>query len=562
MALFSTNLSPVQVRLQAILMLVPAAMIQPAIAGEPEVSPASELSRPSEQGGSAMPPFAVVGSIQLSNGNIFNLDIAEENRALFRLANRLHFRTREDVIMQQLLFAEGERVSKSELDESERILRSNRYLQDASITTTPRESGLVDVNIETSDVWTLIPKISLSRSGGENNTGVGVKEMNLFGSGIEVEALYKSTVDRESRLLKYVDRNIGNSWYSVHAVYGDNSDGHTQLIDLHKPFYSLDSRDAHGVLFFDNDEIETLYDRGLKAGQFRHRAQKAEVFSGWSRGLFGGSTTRLSAGLAYEDHRFEAVPGDTLQFSIVPADRKFAYPFVGLEYVEDRFEKTVNVNQISRTEDRFLGTRLTGRVGYANAGFGSSQDAWMIALNGQTGFGNSDTQSLILASELNTRVEDSGLANFRFDASAEYFRRQSDKRLFYASLRGTFGQELDADQQILLGGDTGLRGYPLRYLSGNRSALLSLEQRFFTDWYPFRLVHVGGAVFFDAGKTWGNRFAADSDDTVLKDIGVGLRLGNTRSGQGRMTHIDLAFPLDGDRDIDSLQFLIETRKSF
>jgi len=27
-------------------------------------------------------------------------------------------------------------------------------------------------------------------------------------------------------------------------------------------------------------------------------------------------------------------------------------------------------------------------------------------------------------------------------------------------------------------------------------------------------------------------------------------------------HIDVAFPLDGDSSIDSVQFLVETRKSF
>jgi hypothetical protein len=48
----------------------------------------------------------------------------------------------------------------------------------------------------------------------------------------------------------------------------------------------------------------------------------------------------------------------------------------------------------------------------------------------------------------------------------------------------------------------------------------------------------------------------------LKDVGFGLRLGRARSGLGNVVHIDLAFPLDGGKDIDSMQLLIETRKSF
>ena len=89
-----------------------------------------------------------------------------------------------------------------------------------------------------------------------------------------------------------------------------------------------------------------------------------------------------------------------------------------------------------------------------------------------------------------------------------------------------------------------------------------LEQRFFSDWYPFRLFHVGGAVFFDVGRAWGEAPVTASTNGWLKDVGFGLRLGNTRSGLGRMTHIDLAYPLDGDGDLSNLQFLVSTKKSF
>jgi hypothetical protein len=48
----------------------------------------------------------------------------------------------------------------------------------------------------------------------------------------------------------------------------------------------------------------------------------------------------------------------------------------------------------------------------------------------------------------------------------------------------------------------------------------------------------------------------------LADAGVGLRLGNSRSALGNVLHIDLAFPLQGDRSIKSMQIIVETKKSF
>ena len=129
-------------------------------------------------------------------------------------------------------------------------------------------------------------------------------------------------------------------------------------------------------------------------------------------------------------------------------------------------------------------------------------------------------------------------------------------------MSGTFSEELDSEDQLVLGGDTGLRGYPLRYQAGTSLALLTLEERYYTDWYPFRLFHVAGAVFFDVGRTWGTDVTGATSDGVLKDVGLGLRLGSSRSAFGNVVHIDLAFPLDGDDDIDDMQFVVETKSRF
>jgi hypothetical protein len=39
-------------------------------------------------------------------------------------------------------------------------------------------------------------------------------------------------------------------------------------------------------------------------------------------------------------------------------------------------------------------------------------------------------------------------------------------------------------------------------------------------------------------------------------------LGNARSGLGSVLHLDVAYPVGGPRDLDKLQFIIETRRSF
>lgn len=97
---------------------------------------------------------------------------------------------------------------------------------------------------------------------------------------------------------------------------------------------------------------------------------------------------------------------------------------------------------------------------------------------------------------------------------------------------------------------------------GDKMALLTVEQRYFTDWYPWRLFRLGGAVLVDLGRACGDAPIVRSENGLLMNVGVGLRVGNTRSGLERMTHIDIALPLDGGSDIKSIQFLVATEKCF
>jgi len=73
---------------------------------------------------------------------------------------------------------------------------------------------------------------------------------------------------------------------------------------------------------------------------------------------------------------------------------------------------------------------------------------------------------------------------------------------------------------------------------------------------------VGAAAFVDVGGTWGRDPFAEKRRGVLGDAGIGLRLGNSRSGLGNVIHIDLAFPVGAEKSIDSMQLLIETKRSF
>ena len=502
-----------------------------------------------------------IGEIRIRPLDIFDTSIPEENTALFRLANKLHIRTRESVIADQLLFESGEPYDGRLLQESARLLRGTRYLHDARIEPVALRDGVVDVEVVTNDVWTLNPGISFNRKGGESNSGIELEELNLLGTGAQIGIGRTKDVDRTSTLFKYRDRQLGGSWWSFALDYADNSDGKRKGIVLDRNFYALDTRWAAGGRLLDDERIDSRYDRGEVVGEYGVRQRWASAYGGWSKGLVGGEVLRWRTGFTFDENRFSAVPGSALATPL-PADRKLAYPFIAAEWLQDDYRETRNRDQIERTEDFAYGWRASGWFGFAAPAFGADRNAAVFGGGVSRGFSWGRNHSLLINASFDGRHEDGQFRNLMLAADARYYRRHSERRLSFASLSVTVGHELDADRQVLLGGDNGLRGYPLRYQGGEGRWLLTLEQRFYTNWYPFRLVNVGGAVFADVGAAFGaNPYGSETRDT-LADVGFGLRLGNSRSGLGNVLHLDVAFPLNADKSIKNVQFLVETKRSF
>lgn len=505
---------------------------------------------------------ARIGEIRIINDNIFNLEDPRENHKIHQWANALHIKTRSQVIRTQLLFQTGDDYDQQVIEETERLLRSNRYLQEAKISPTVYENGVIDLDVETTDVWTLNPGISFGRGGGENTVGISLKEHNLLGTGTSIGIGYKSDVDRDTTTFRYFDRNLFGSRYQALADYSNASDGYAQNFLLERPFYALAVKRAGGIYLQSLDRTESLYDRGEIASQFGHRAEKYETYFGWSEGLRGGWARRYFSGIGFDSHHYDMVTDGQYPATETPPDRQFFYPFVGIEILQDDFITTRNFDQMNRTEDRHLGQRFTFRLGYANAAFGSTDNAWLVSSQFSDTILRSKESTLVVNAGFGGRIEHGTSNNMKLSAGARYDKRQSAKRLFHADVTATLGKNIDIENPVYLGGDSGLRGYPLRYQGGESSMLVTLEQRMFTDWYPFRLFNIGGAVFFDAGRTWGDDPADGKNLGWLRDVGIGLRIGNTRSGVGRMLHIDFAYPLDGESDISKLQIVIGTKDSF
>lgn len=504
---------------------------------------------------------AVIGTILFANQDIFDEGDPRENNAIYRLANDLHIKTRESTLRAQLLFKSGDRYSWRVIRETERNLRQLEFLFDASIRIVRWDGKRVDVEVVTRDVWSLQPGISYSRKGGGESSSFEIEEENLLGYGKNLTLARTKNEERTSLLVQWQDPNVWGSRWRDQLSYASNDDGHLREVVFDRPFFSLDTRWSAGTSGKDERLVDPRYDLGEVVDEFRHDIAFAELRGGWSKGLIDGWTRRLLAGFRYDRHEFAPDPGGLPPIAL-PPDHTESYPWAGLQWIEDEYEETENLNQIGRTEDLYYGTSYRLELGWSAESLGATNDAAIFAAAAGTSRRWGPKHSVFVQGGVSGRFESGEVENGIVGGTARYYWRWHPKRVLYASVDATTTDDLDPENQLLMGGDTDLRGYPFSYQSGTSRVQVTLEQRLYTDWFPFRLFNVGGAVFFDAGRTWGPNVAGTESLGWLKDVGFGLRLGNARSGFGSVIHLDVAFALDGSDDIDEVQFIVDTKKSF
>ncbi|MGI9323963.1 MAG: ShlB/FhaC/HecB family hemolysin secretion/activation protein [Pseudomonadales bacterium] len=495
----------------------------------------------------------------------------EETPWFKRLANRYHWQTRAQVLQEALPFAVGEQITARQLAEAERILRAKPYLFEAAVVVSQRCAGgdgvHVRLDVIARDVWTLNPRLIFSRSGGENEFGIGLSDTNWFGTGTAFSVGYIEDEDRSGVSVFYIDPNLAGSRWSLGSYLFNNDDGHLVDVTLERPFYALDTTYTLGANVRDHKREEGLYFLGDELVEFEAETKSTSLFGGRLLRRTDRSVSRLIAGVNYTEETFEFPTG----FPDPATDRNFVYPYIAYQQMADQFVERVNLDRIQRTEDIALGTTLYAELGYAADALGSDGDHWIYKAHGRHTRWLSDTALTSVGFELNGRRDLDNDRNENVVASAYAAFRQNHHERFSFLARGAFHytDNLTVDRQLLLGGARGLRGYPNRYQTGDRGYLVTLEERYYSDLYPFEMFRLGAAVFVDIGRVWYHDTApawvptnrsGDEFDT-LANIGVGLRLESTRTRRDRILHIDFAVPLVDGPNVKGVEITLVAKRS-
>lgn len=211
-----------------------------------------------------------------------------------RMGNFMHIKSKNWTIRNLLLFKKNQELDSLVVKESERLIRSQRYVRSVIIKPVPIENckDSVDISIRVLDTWSLIPTGAFSSS----KANLDMTEHNIFGLGHDFELNYiksfnNSTYNTFAYDTKYTIPNFKNTFIKSSVSSKNDLNNNTyKTARIDRPFYSTFVRWAGGIYYDYKAFAQPLSDvNGVSALQ-DFKIKTYEFWGGHSFNVFGNQS--------------------------------------------------------------------------------------------------------------------------------------------------------------------------------------------------------------------------------------------------------------------------------
>jgi hypothetical protein len=492
----------------------------------------------------------------------------------FRALNKLHVRTREYIVRQELLFSKGDTFRRDIYEETGRNLRSMFILAMARTVICKGSSpDKIKILIVTKDNWTLRLNTNFYFDQARlDQLSFSISENNLAGRNKTISLNFAFDPGRYAVGLSYGDPRVWSSRHAASAGAGifinrevGNYEGFSVAVGVGRPLFSLRSKWAWR---FDASWLQDIF-RDYREGTLRAARIGDEVIPRvWNRQerLLELSGTRsfgvkykinLTLGWRVSSTQYTIVPElvdgispvaiDLFQRFVMPRSEDAIGPFFSLSAFSAKFVRMQNIHTFALSEDFRVGPAFGFEARYSEPSFGLgyrflnlsasySDVRWykgaLFALAASaamriqndvwpgTSMVNEDVQ--IAARHITPRF-----GPFRVHVFGSLRLRNHD--LFHSTLT--------------IGGDSGLRAFPARAFPLSASTGSSNRYQVNVELRSVALnlwtVHIGGVLFYDGG---------DAPLSLLNPgwhhgAGVGVRILFPQFNRD-VLRLDLAFPFE------------------
>ena len=453
-------------------------------------------------------------------------------------------RTRDHVILRELLFKTGDVYTVEDELESERILRRKPYLGSAEIDTAwDAETSTVEIRVIVIDLWSVIPALDIPAfSKDSSDFLVQVVDSNMFGTGNQAQFRYQRISEAKipTRSLirtRYTEPRLFSSHWEFNGFYTQQRVGDSWEVSLQRPQYTLKTRWSAAFKASEHIDSKHWYENGTPTDEYGRSRQQS---TGQITRFFGDRHKQLQLSAWGLSERSKFTPS-----RFAPQDRDIKILGISVGHRDIDFVRTRYVNQMGRVEDIAVGYGYSMSIGYGSPFYGSDRSEtvlnWLFSLS----LAHQDSLFLNTHADYTTRLSSEPRESV-FNGRIKLARKNLLYQTLAARLSTVFEFGREGESQVILDGENGMRGYSPYAFNGEKRIILNIESRTIFNGGIFEklnsLVVIGSVIFLDLGYIWsGNELVLSQPK---RSIGAGLRFSIPRLSGSRIYRFDFAYPLD------------------
>lgn len=480
--------------------------------------------------------------------------------------NVFHRVTRERVIRRSMTIAPGDTFSQSAFEDAERALRNGSVFLIAAVVPVQNpdpDAACIDALIVTRDVWSLRINGSIETSG-ETITSLylGASESNLFGSADTLAVGFQRSQGAWRMGPTYVSRNLAGSrlvLYESFDVILDRErggiDGTANTFQLTQPLYATHVRWGWALTASHDFSLRRRYtgnqldyvriENVLVPERYRSRTASGNfaVTRSWGTTL----KTELVPGFSTSWSDFEPVPYDpAIPASVLEKFEATRLPRSGLSIgpsltvrsYRNEYFRLVDYQTYGIAEELRQGHLFEMTFVQSEPGLGADERAFSVGTTLSWRVPIGDDAFAAAGVTHYVRTDRTGVTDLALTGSLRLVTPRVFAGRFVLRALVAEHRRNDANSIYAIGGDNGLRGYPVGFLKGSSALQANVEWRSL----PVRIgrVRLGGVASMDVGATWEpNEFVE-----YYPSVGVGARIVIPLLGT-IVRAADLSFPLVG-----------------
>jgi len=490
----------------------------------------------------ANPPFRITGN------NIW--------QRAGRFAAKQHVTTRDAVIRRYLALQLGDACTEVRRAESERILRVQPFIADASVLAYPDGNGGVTLSVTTVDEVSLLVGAGIGGGGGSAIHSILLGEDNLLGSAFHAEAEWKNANFRDIYAAKIIDYQFLGRPYQMLLTGGRRELGSDWTTEISHPFLTDLQRLSWRTTAGNLNSYFYFRRPGADAAAIRIERSYSDIGGVVRVGPPLGKIALIGGSISFEDERPGGSPILVTDTALVPdtstvlMNRYTTHQTARVNALwglrDVKFVRVSGFDALEGTQDLRTGLQLATLLGKGVTILRGKERDWFASSELYYGMASPISyMALDVAGEGRRDAAghwDGILAHGRGAVYMKPFNRQT----VITDIAWSGGWKQRIPFQLSFGDrDGGLRGFRSADAGGARRVVAHVEDRYLIGRYK-DFATFATAPFIEAGKLWAGDSPFGVNTPTYASVGLSV-LGASPPQSRRTFRADLAVPVRGPR---------------